>query len=164
MRRAAEPAEKDLKASIAWWWWWCVCIMNIFPFCLLSRIIFLSCVLFLHCVFVCECSLNFILLVLILLLLLLLFVLMNVSGTRDDILMDLSTPLSFDFPRANDFFFAGLVQFGFFHFRPLVPSFSVGFFFFCYVLFWLLTRSTFYVYIHKYTKLDVTKQMNDFFL
>lgn len=59
--------------------------------------------------------------------------------------------------------FFSLVRFGlvsFFFVRSLLRLELI--FFYC-ALFWLLTRSTFCIYIHKYTKLDVTKQMNDFF-
>lgn len=120
MRRAAEPAEKDLKANSR---------HN-------EHISFLFAVFFCCCCVPCEYSLNFVLLMLILLLLLV--VLMNVSGTRDDILMDLSTPLSFDFPRANEFFcccFVRSVRFGFVQFRPLAPSFrDDGFLSLCLIL------------------------------
>lgn len=59
--------------------------------------------------------------------------------------------------------FVRSVRFGFVQFRPLAPSFrDDGFLSLCLIL-TFNSEHVLCVYIHKYTKLDVTKQMNDFF-
>lgn len=121
------------------------CIMNIFPFCF--------CFVFWFCA---RCS------VLFFFFLPSLFFLMNVSCTRNDVLMDLFSTV-FRFPPVQMIFFSRQASFCVllvFCFRStLFISFGILLFFFSLSLF-LTFNSVHVLFIH--TKLDVTKQMNEF--